>query len=305
MPPAAGNSGLDALLDDYLARLGAERGLAVNTVEAYAGDLTSLAAYLRQAGATDWSQVDELHLVGWLGDMAQNGLGERSRARRLSAARGFFKHLVLMGNLTRDPSNALSGPKAKRGLPRFLSREEMDLLLETPPEDTDLGMRDRAMLELMYAAGLRVSEVAGLQVGQVQTQVGLLTVHGKGGKERLVPVHRTALERLEAYMTGPRQRLLRQRQCEEVFVSWRGESPLSRMSILRMLKKYTALAGLGGRITPHTLRHTFATHLLEGGADLRSVQMLLGHADIGTTEVYTHVSRQRLIEVHRRYHPRG
>lgn len=302
--PGSGG-GLHALLDDYLAQLGAERGLSDNTVQAYAGDLGDLTAYLHEAGVDDWTRVDELHLVGWLSGMARKGLAERSRARRLSAARGLFKHLMITGRLSKDPSAELGGPRPIKGLPRFLSRDEVETLLDTPPADTDLGVRDRAMLELMYAAGLRVSEVTGLKVGQVQTQIGLLTVRGKGGKERLVPVHQTALNRLDDYLTGPRGRLLRDRQCEEVFVSWRGESPLSRMSVLRMLNKYTALAGLTGHITPHTLRHTFATHLLEGGADLRSVQMLLGHADISTTEVYTHVSRQRLIEVHRRYHPRG
>ena len=186
--------GLHALLDDYLAQLGAERGLSENTVQAYAGDLGDLTAYLHEAGVDHWAKVDELHLVGWLSAMAAKGLGERSRARRLSAARGLFKHLLVTNRLTKDPSADLGGPRPIKGLPRFLSRAEVETLLDTPPEDTDLGVRDRAMLELMYAAGLRVSEVTGLKVGQVQTQIGLLTVRGKGGKERLVPVHQTAPE---------------------------------------------------------------------------------------------------------------
>lgn len=305
-PPArSGHGPLYGDLDQYLSHLAVERGLAANSVESYSFDLADLAAYLEANGVSDWKQLDSLHLVGYLSHLGRLGLSARSRARRLSAARGLTRHLAAEGKLARDPLANLEGPRLTKGLPRFLSLDEVEALLAAPDEETDLGNRDRAMLELMYAAGLRVSEVCGLKVGDVQAQVGLLTVRGKGSKQRLVPVHQTALERLADYLAGARARLLKGAAREEVFVNSRGGAPLSRMSVLRIVRKYAEAAGIGGRVTPHTLRHTFATHLLEGGADLRSVQLLLGHADIGTTEVYTHVSRQRLIEVHRRYHPRG
>ncbi|MBV1751654.1 MAG: tyrosine-type recombinase/integrase, partial [Desulfarculus sp.] len=173
-----------------------------------------------------------------------------------------------------------------------------------PDPLSDLGRRNRAMLELMYAAGLRVSEVISLGVGDVQFQVGCLLVHGKGDKERLVPVHETALKVLKDYLEGPRTRLLKGKRREEVFLNNRGDG-LSRMGLWKIIHKHLQKAGINGPVTPHTLRHTFATHLLEGGADLRSVQLMLGHSDISTTQVYTHVTRQRLVEVHRRHHPRG
>ncbi len=304
-PPGRGQGPLYRDLDQYLAYLAVERGLAANSLEAYSLDLADLAAYLEDNGVTDWTQVDSLHLVGYLSQMGRQGLSPRSRARRLSAARGLTRHLAAEGKLPRDPLAKLKGPRLAKGLPRFLSIAEVEALLAAPDTGSDLGCRDRAMLELMYAAGLRVSETTGLKVGDIQAQVGLLTVHGKGTKQRLVPVHQTALERLSAYLAGARGRLLKTTAREEVFVNRSGGAPLSRMTVLRIVRKYAERAGIAGRVTPHTLRHTFATHLLEGGADLRSVQLLLGHADIGTTEVYTHVSRQRLIEVHRRYHPRG
>lgn len=303
--PEAPQGPLHVDLDQYLIHLSIERGLSVNTVESYSFDLGELARYLASNRVGAWGAVDSLHLVGWLGDMGRRGLSAKSRARRLSAARGLFRYLALEGKLSGDPLANLGGPKTAKSLPRFLSLAEIESLLAAPDITTDLGSRDRAMLELMYAAGLRVSEVTGLRVGEIQSQVGLLRVRGKGAKQRLTPIHQTALRQLEDYLHGPRGRLLKGALREEVFVNNRGGAPLSRMSVLRIVRKYVDQAGIMGRVTPHTLRHTFATHLLEGGADLRSVQLLLGHADISTTEVYTHVSRKRLIQVHKRYHPRG
>jgi len=228
----------------------------------------------------------------------------RTRARRLSAARGLCKYLHQEGLLGDDPLATLDGPGLPGGLPFFLSPGQVRGLLAAPDPHSDLGARDQALLELMYAAGLRISEAAALEVGDVQFQVGLLCVRGKGSKERLVPVHQKALEVLKTYLEGPRARLLRQARREQVFLNRNG-GPLSRMGLWKILRKYFVMAGLPPEVTPHTLRHTFATHLMEGGADLRSVQLMLGHADIATTQVYTHVSRARLSQVHKDHHPRG
>ena len=295
---------LDQDLDLYLTHLAAVRGLAANTLEAYAEDLQDAARYLAQAGVQSWRQVDSLHVLAYLAQAATRGLAPASRARRLSALRGLFRWLVESGALAADPLAGLEGPRRHQGLPHFLSQEEMDRLLAAPDTTRDLGRRDRAILELMYACGLRVSEVITLGVGDVQFQVGILTVRGKGSKERLVPVHQMALERLQDYLQGPRVRLLKGKNREEIFLNNRG-GPLSRMGLWKIIRKHVLAAGITTPVTPHTLRHTFATHLLEGGADLRSVQLMLGHADISTTEVYTHVTRQRLIQVHRKHHPRG
>ncbi|MBI4799549.1 MAG: tyrosine-type recombinase/integrase [Desulfarculus sp.] len=267
-PPAPG---LDQDVDLYLGHLAAERGLAANTLEAYALDLGRVSAYLREQGVTAWSQVDALHLVGYLAHASRQWLSARTRARRLSAARGLCKFLHQEGLLRDDPLATLEGPGLPDGLPHFLSRAEVERLLAAPDFDSDLGARDQALLELMYAAGLRVSEALGLEVGDVQFQVGLLCVRGKGSKERLVPVHQKALDVLRAYLEGPRSRLLGLGRRDEVFLNRKG-GRLSRMGLWKILRKYFVLAGLPPTVTPHTLRHTFATHLLEGGADLRSVQ---------------------------------
>lgn len=295
---------LHGAVDRYLAHLAAERGLAANSVLAYAEDLADLTGFLLQEGVSAWDQVESVHVVAFLAHAAQKGLSPRTRARRLSTVRGLVAYLLRRGEVGRDPLAGLVGPRLPSGLPYFLSREEVERLLAAPDLLSDLGRRDRAILELMYAAGLRVSEVTTLGVGNVQFQVGCLLVHGKGDKERLVPVHETALKVLGEYLEGPRGRLLKGKRREEVFLNNRGD-PLSRMGLWKIIHKHLQKAGINGPVTPHTLRHTFATHLLEGGADLRSVQLMLGHSDISTTQVYTHVTRQRLVEVHRRHHPRG
>lgn len=291
-------------LDLYLDHLATERALAANTLEAYAGDLRELTDFLTGQGVASWSDLDALHIIAWLAIMAKGGLAESTRARRLSAARGLTNFLYERGLIGDDPLATLEGPRLPGGLPRFLSQEEVARLLAAPDPAKDRGLRDRALLELLYAAGLRISEAIALTVGQVQFQVGCLMVRGKGGKERLVPVHETALGLLKEYLEGPRRRLLKGNQREEVFISTHG-GPLTRMAAWKIVRKHVTAAAIPGEVTPHTLRHTFATHLLLGGADLRSVQMMLGHADISTTEIYTHLTTQRLAEVHKLHHPRG
>lgn len=280
------------------------RGLSANTVAAYSDDLIDIARFMVDQGVQAWPELDSLHVVAYLSQSKKRGLAPRTLARRLSSLRGMIKFMLQEGLLESNPLSGMSGPKTPDGLPHFLSRQEIDGLLKAPDQESDLGLRDRAMLELMYAAGLRASEVITLSVGDVQFQVGCLVVRGKGSKERLVPMHQTALDTLQVYLQGPRERLRKQKQREEVFLNARG-GPLSRMGLWKILRKHVLAAGLKGHVSPHTLRHTFATHLLEGGADLRSVQMMLGHADISTTEVYTHVDRKRLSQVHKKYHPRG
>ncbi|MFZ5587606.1 MAG: site-specific tyrosine recombinase XerD [Thermodesulfobacteriota bacterium] len=297
-------AGLLPALEAYLGVLAAERGLAANTLEAYAEDLGELARYLAGQGVAAWREVEALHLVGFLAEMARRGLSASTRARRLSAARGLLRHLLERGGLAGDPLATVSGPKQAEGLPYFLSPAEVERLIASPDVETDLGLRDRAMLELMYAAGLRISEVGGLEVGDVQFQVGCLMVRGKGHKERLVPVHQTALAWLSRWLEGPRGRILAGKTREEVFLNKDG-GRLSRMGLWKIVRRHAQRAGLAQQMTPHTLRHTFATHLLMGGADLRSVQLMLGHADVATTQIYTHVDNRRLAEVHRRCHPRG
>ncbi len=295
---------LDQGLDQYLTFLAAVRGLSVNTVAAYSDDLLDIAKFMAGQGVQAWAALDSLHVVAYLSDTKKRGLAARTRARRLSSLRGMLKFMLQEGLLDSNPLSGMSGPKTPDGLPHFLSRDEVEGLLNAPDEESDLGLRDRAMLELMYAAGLRASEVITLGAGDVQFQVGCLVVRGKGSKERLVPVHQTALDVLRTYLEGPRERLRKGKHREEVFLNARG-GPLSRMGLWKILRKHVLAAGIKGHVSPHTLRHTFATHLLEGGADLRSVQLMLGHADISTTEIYTHVDRKRLSQVHKKYHPRG
>ena len=295
---------MDRDIDLYMDHLAAERGLSGNTVQAYAEDLRHLSEFVSTRGADSWPQVDPYHITAWQAGMQSEGLAPRTRARRLSAARGLFKFLLQEDRLAADPSAGLPSPKLPGGLPHFLSRQEVEALLSAPDTETDLGLRDRAMLEVMYGGGLRISEVTGLTMSQVHFQVGYLNVWGKGGKERLVPLHQAALDCIQNYMNTARNRLMKDAKEETVFLNRFGRG-LSRMGAWKIVRKYVLLAGIKSKVTPHTLRHTFATHLLEGGADLRSVQIMLGHADISTTEVYTHVSRKRLMEIHRRYHPRG
>lgn len=295
---------LDQGLDQYLTFLATVRGLSANTVAAYSDDLIDIAGFMASQGLEDWTGLDSLHVVAYLGGGKKRGLAPRTLARRLSSLRGMIKFMLEEGMLSENPLAGLGGPKTTDGLPHFLSRDEVNNLLNAPDGESDLGLRDRAMLEMMYAAGLRASEVITLGVGDVQFQVGCLVVRGKGSKERLVPVHQTALDMLSAYLEGPRERLRKGQHREEVFLNARGGS-LSRMGLWKILKKHVLAAGIKGQVSPHTLRHTFATHLLEGGADLRSVQLMLGHSDISTTEIYTHVDRKRLSQIHKKYHPRG
>jgi integrase/recombinase XerD len=290
------------VLDRYLESLAVERGLAQNSVDAYRRDLSRLGEMLAKRGG-DLLAADPQALSGHLRDLRRQGLSPRSTARALAAIRGFYEHLVTNGERTDNPAVNLLPPKLWRMLPKVLSEEEVDALLAAPDVHTPLGLRDRAMIELLYATGLRVSELVGLQIPQLRLDVGFLIAFGKGSKERVVPVGETAEDWVKSYLREVRPSLAQGRH-QNVFVNHRGE-PLSRMGFWMILRKHGLEAGIKTSFSPHTLRHSFATHLLEHGADLRAVQTMLGHADISTTEIYTHIHKERLKSVYDKFHPRS
>jgi integrase/recombinase XerD len=303
---------LDGHLDVYLNHLRVERALSQNTVLAYARDLAELVEFAESRGATSAKGLDLGIISAWLGSLAKRGLGPRSAARYLSAARGFTRFLLREGVLESDPTELTARPRFGRRLPRPLGQAEMLRLIETPNPETYRGLRDRAMMSLAYAAGLRVSELVGLRPGDVDLERGIVSAHGKGDKRRLVPIGQIALEHLEAYLAASRARSEHARRRKKsraggpnvLFPSPRG-GRLTRQGFWKIVGAYARAAGIGGRVHPHQLRHSFATHLLAGGADLRSVQTLLGHADVATTEIYTHVTRDHVKRAHRSSHPRG
>jgi integrase/recombinase XerD len=295
---------METQLDLYLDYLTVERGLAPNTRASYSADLQKFLSYVKDRGVSDWSLVRYSEVMGFLSQSQEQGLAPRSRARLLSALRGFFKFMVRDGHLRESPVANLASPRLRRQLPSVLSVAEVERILARPNPELPLGQRDAAMLEILYGTGLRVSELVALTLGRVNLEVGFLVVLGKGSKERIVPAGEAATEAVRSYLKESRPRLLKGRMTETLFVTNRGGA-MTRQGFWKLLKKYGREAGLKKKLTPHILRHSFATHLLERGADLRSVQMMLGHADISTTQLYTHVARERLREVHRKYHPRA
>ncbi len=293
---------LDAAIDVYLGHLAAERGLARNTVESYGRDLAAFAAAMAKKGPGAIGDIRRGDILGFLDRARRRGLGANSRARTLSALRGLFKFLVREGELATNPARDIRSSRRGRKMPGQLGPAEVERLLAAPAGDSALALRDRAMLELLYACGLRVSELVGLETARVDTRQGHLRVVGKGGKERAVPVGKKALAALRRYLREARPRLAAAKTSPALFLGRSGRA-VTRQGFWKRLKLHAAAAGLT-QVTPHLLRHCFATHLLEGGADLRSVQMMLGHADLSTTQIYTHVANRRLREVHGKHHPR-
>ena len=296
---------MSALIDAYLTHLTVERRLAANSVESYARDLTVLATFAagRAAGVESLSRQDLETLVR---DLMSQGRSPRSVARAVACVRGFYRFLVIDGRLKASPADDLHPPRAWKVLPRYLSVEDVDRLIAQPDIATPRGLRDRALIELLYATGMRVSELLTLRPADVNLDASYLTCTGKGDKQRIVPFGDEAGVWVTRYIREARPKLLGRRSSPRLFVNAKGGGPgLTRIGFWKILKGYAMQAGLTATLSPHMLRHSFATHLLERGADLRAIQMMLGHADLSTTQIYTHVLEQRMRSVYDRFHPRA
>ena len=298
---------LDAAVDGFLQHAALERGLSARTLEAYGRDLVRFVRFAAERGVRNVGELERRHVTGFLESLAASGLAPRSRARMLVATRRFVRFLLATGRIARDPSEGVLSPRLPRALPKLLRPEESAALLAAVTGEEPLALRDRAMLEVLYGGGLRVSELVGLPRSGLDARAGLLRVFGKGRRERVVPIGEPALDALARYLEAGRPALARaaKRPSEALFLSQRGAA-MSRQNFFERLRGHAVAAGIPReRVSPHVLRHAFATDLLEGGADLRAVQAMLGHADLATTQIYTHVSRGRLRELVDAHHPRG
>ena len=294
-----------ALLDEFSDSLWLEDGLSRNTLESYRRDLSKFTAWLEHQGRASILETTHADIQGFLAHLVT---GEEAKAtstsRAISSLKRLFRYLLRQNRIAADPTLQIATPKLPRSLPKSLTEQEVELLLDAPDVQTPLGMRDRTMLEVLYATGLRVSELVALSVAQVSLDMGVVRVMGKGSKERLVPLGEEALDWLRRYLREARPVLLAGKLSDALFVTQRAEA-MTRQMFWYLIKKHARRSALSKSLSPHTLRHAFATHLLNHGADLRVVQMLLGHADISTTQIYTHVARERLKQLHAVHHPRG
>jgi integrase/recombinase XerD len=295
---------MEQLLEQFLHYLIVEKGFSKNTIEAYSHDLYQFLNHLKGKGTQEIGEVDKFDVRGFLLALKRKNLSTKSIGRNLVAIRTFYKFLIQEGILETNPIEQLESPKVAKTLPEILTLKEIEQLLEQPNLQTPLGIRDRAMLEILYATGMRVSELTHLPTHQVNLEGGYVLIFGKGSKERMVPLGGEAMKWITLYLKTAREILSKGRENSSLFINRSGKG-MSRQRFWKILKNYAKKAGLRKRITPHLLRHSFASHLLEGGADLRSVQMMLGHVDISTTQIYTHVTGERLKKIHQRYHPRG
>ena len=291
------------LIDRFLDAIWMERGLSENTLGAYRADLLALNQRLlsRRVDLARAGRADVLDYIAW---RVESGAKPRSTARQLSSFRRFYRYLLRQGLLLEDPTVQIAMPKIGRALPQSLTEEEVDALLGAPAVAEALGHRDRAMLEVLYATGVRVSELINLKMSQVNLNQGVLRIVGKGDRERLIPLGDEAQDWLKEFVNGPRVEILLERQTDYLFPTRRGDR-MTRQAFWHIIKRYAKKAGVKKKLSPHTVRHAFATHLLNNGADLRVVQLLLGHSDVSTTQIYTHVARERMKELHSRHHPRG
>lgn len=296
--------GDETLIDAFCDALWLEDGLARNTLEAYRRDLSQFSAWLSASRRKNLEQAERADLAAFLAAPHNLNAKARSTARRLTTLKRFFRYALRQNLAGDDPTANIEAPKLPRGLPKSLTEAEVERLLNAADVETPLGIRDRAMLETLYATGLRVSELVALQLGELSEDMGIVRVVGKGGKERLVPLGEEALAWIARYISSSRTSLMRNRLCSALFVTARG-APMTRQAFWHLLKRYARTANLTVLPSPHVLRHAFATHLINHGADLRVVQLLLGHADISTTQIYTHVARERLKQLHAKHHPRG
>jgi integrase/recombinase XerD len=290
-------------IDRFLDAVWMERGLSPNTLAAYRADLTALERWLEEHEVV-LSSAHRGDILAFMASRVQGGARPRSTARQLSSFRRFFRHLVREGALREDPTAQIAMPKVGRSLPRSLTEEEVEALLAAPTVSDPLGHRDRTMLEVLYATGLRVTELVNLSITQVNLNQGVLRIVGKGDRERMIPLGEEAVQWIQQFLQGPRVEILLERQTDYLFPTRRGDR-MTRQAFWHIIKRYARKAGVQKELSPHTLRHAFATHLLNHGADLRVVQMLLGHSDLSTTQIYTHVARERLKDLHSQHHPRG
>jgi len=297
------NSAAASVIDRFLDAVWMERGLSPNTLSAYRADLAGLERWLvaRNAQISTANRADLLAFLAW---RVEQGARPRSTARQLSSFRRFYRYLIRENAIKDDPTAQIAMPKIGRALPKSLTEEEVDSLLGAPATKDCLGSRDRTMLEVLYATGLRVSELVNLKINQVNLNQGVLRIIGKGDRERLIPLGEESVKWLTEFAQGARMEILLERQSEYLFPTRRGER-MTRQAFWHIIKRYAVKAGINKDLSPHTLRHAFATHLLNHGADLRVVQMLLGHSDLSTTQIYTHVARERMKELHAQHHPRG
>ncbi len=295
---------IDQDIEEFIHYLAIERGMSKHTIAAYETDLGSFVDFLETKSIRDWNGVDRRVMIEYLQAERGKGYKTSSVARHLSSIRSFFSYLKQEGKVVNEPSDWLDNPKPERRLPKVVSGEEIERLLAAPDLSQTIGIRDKAMLELMYATGIRVSELASLDVGNLNVHSRFLRCMGKGAKERIVPVGSYAMKALNLYLTQTRPEMVNDASETALFVNRLG-TRISRQGVWKLIKKYAQIAGIRAPLSPHTLRHSFATHLLEKGADLRSVQEMLGHADIGTTEIYTHVTKTHLQTSYQKSHPRA
>ncbi|MBN2121009.1 MAG: site-specific tyrosine recombinase XerD [Candidatus Omnitrophica bacterium] len=295
---------MDKYIELFVDYLRVERGVSKNTISSYVNDLKKYVKYLSSQGVNSLFQIDKKHIIEFMGQRRSKGTSVVSVARNLSSIKSFHRFLVREKILDKDLSSAIDTPRLWKKIPQVLEFKEVDKLLAQPNIRTSRGLRDKAILELMYATGLRVSEVSSLNINDLNTDAGFLKVKGKGGKERIVPLGKTAIHFLSRYISQARGDILKGRTSNGIFISSYKRN-LSRQSIWKMIKFYLKKTRIKKEVSPHTLRHSFATHLLEGGADLRSVQEMLGHSSISTTQIYTHINKARLKEIHKRFHPRA
>jgi integrase/recombinase XerD len=296
-------TGSEQLVDRFLDAIWTERGLSANTIGAYRADLMTLWRGLSERNIAI-EAAEKADLLDFIATRVKSGAKPRSTARQLSSYRRFFRYIMREGLRDTDPTADIDMPRIGRSLPRSLTEDEVDALLRAPRTDEPLGNRDRAMLELLYATGLRVSELISLRQSQVNFNQGVLRIVGKGDRERLIPLGDEAQRWLKNFIEGPRMEILLERQTDYLFPTRRGDR-MTRQAFWHIIKRYAQKAGIEKKLSPHSLRHAFATHLLNRGADLRVVQLLLGHSDLSTTQIYTHVARERLKDLHGKHHPRG
>ncbi len=295
---------IDLAVIGFLDHMLVNRGLAQLSVESYSSDLKDFTMFLRSRHIVSPHQIQKEHVLLFLDLLNQQGLSARTRARKLSCLKGFFKFLIETGEINVNPCEYIETPRLPKRIPQYLDQHEVETLIAAANTSSPQGIRDDAMVELLYATGLRVSELVGLETYRVDFEVGCVTVMGKGSKERVVPIGLTASRKVLNYYENIRPIILGNRRSESIFVTRQGQK-MTRQAFWKIIKKVARNAGISKEISPHTLRHSFATHLVQNEADLRSVQLMLGHSDISSTEIYTHVAKTRLKELHKRTHPRG